>query len=147
MRSGRIVRDVLGRDRDLEQLELRLGREISGIAALVELRAYVEAAREALEGIAGLAGGEARDDAGVEPAGDVGADRHVRAQVQPHGVLHELVEAVREVALGVVEVGLVLHFPVALHRDLAVPHDQVVARQQLLDAAEERLAVQARTGR
>ena len=41
-----------------------------------------------------------------------------------------------------VEIGLVLDFPVAPHDDVAVADEQVVARQQLLDAPEERLAVQ-----
>ena len=57
---GQVRADVLGRDRDLEQLELATRSRDHGRSGSRRTPApYVEAAREALEGIAGLAGGEA----------------------------------------------------------------------------------------
>ena len=112
-------------------------------AALVVRRPGVEPAGEADELLRVRLRREGRDDARVEAAADVGADRHVRAQVQPDGVVHQLADLLLEVGARVAEVGAVVDLPVPPRLDLPVADAEDVARQQLVDPLEQGLAAEA----
>src|SRR5206468_13027598 len=84
--------------------------------------------------------GERGDDAGVEPAAQVGPNRHVGAQVEGDRIGQQLLDAPLVEVAGVVEVRLEVDLPVLLRLDVPVAYAQEVAGQQLLDTGEERLA-------
>ena len=86
---------------------------------------------------------ERGDDARVEPAAQVRADRHVGAQVEADRVGEQLAASALVKSAGVVEVGLEVDLPVAARLDVAVADAQEVAGQQLADALEQRLAGEA----
>ena len=87
------------------------------IARLVELRAFVEAAGEGLEPRRCRARRERGDEARIEAAAQVGADRHVAAHLQPHRVLEQPAQPLDEVRLAVVGVDLEARLPVAHRAD------------------------------
>src|SRR5207245_1303993 len=108
---------------------------IGGVAA--------EPSREGEEAWALLLHRKRGDDARVQTPAEVGADRDVRAQVQRDRLRDQVLDRRLEIHPRVVEVRLVVDLPVPAHRDLAVADGEHVARQELANALEKRLAAQA----
>ena len=92
--------------------------------------------------ISGDLGRHRRDERGVDAAGEEGADGDVGEEVHLDGLEEELVERVRKLLLGALElVPEGVELPVALRADLAVLPDRVGGGGELLDALEERAVV------
>ena len=115
-----------------------LGDRGLGEFALVIARELGEAAVKALGDAAlGLAG-EDGDQARIEAARDIGADRHVAAQMQSDDVVEQLDQAALEVSRIVLVIDVVANVPVAPDAHPAILDGQRMARHQLLDAAKQR---------
>ena len=135
------IHEIGGIDRQLADLEPAVRRELPRVLALVVQLTGGELAGESLELRPDLGRGERCGDARVEPAGQVGADGYVGAQMEVDRLSDELAQLGREPRFGAVEVGLEVHFPVAVEAHSAIAHDQRMGRQELVDPAEERLPV------
>src|SRR5688572_692633 len=78
---------------------------------------------------------ESGDQARVKTAGEIGPNRNVGAQAQPHAVAHELLKPGVAVARGL-GLSALLRPPAARGGDLSVLPDDEGARRDLPDAAE-----------
>ncbi len=109
--------------------------------SLVEFR-IVEADREGPQPLRRELGRDRCDDGGVEPAGKIGADRHVGAKPDPRRIDEERTHVLRDRAL----VARVLAFagiwklklPIGTHGYVAVARQQHMRRRQLANAFEDR---------
>ena len=93
-------------------------------------------------GVSALARAQAQDDGRVEPAADVTDDRHVAAQPPLDRLPHQRFQLVDE-RCRIVEPPLVtgvgeIKVPVFPQLEPAIPHSQIMARRNRLDAVEER---------
>src|SRR5205085_7329626 len=77
------------------------------------------------------------DQARIDAAGQIGADRYVTAQMHPNRIIEQLDQAALEIARIVLEIDLVTDVPIAPDLDPAVLDNQRMTGRQLLDAAEQ----------
>ncbi len=83
-----------------------------GIGALVVARELGEAPVKAVaDAVLDLAG-EDRDQARIEPARNIGANRHVAAQVQPDRIVEQIDEAVFEIPRAMIVIDFVTDIPI-----------------------------------
>ena len=126
----------------MQRQAARLGQR-PGIAALVVALVLGEFPGEGVHRLIAVLARRRRDHARVKPAAEVGGDGNVASQVQLHRLLEQRAELLLEVVRGVVEVDVVVDLPVADGLAGAAADAQEMARGQLLDALEQRLAVEA----
>ena len=115
-----------GADHNLEQLEAAIVGDTAGEAALV-VAGHLETAGEAHQSWAVRRRGQRGDDARVEAAAQVRADRHIRAEVEGDRIGQQLLRAALVEVVCVVEVRLEVDLPVAMRFDLSVPNAKEVA--------------------
>ena len=110
-----------------------------GEAAFVESGVPFEAHRERLHRMIRQAGQQPDDHAGVEPAGQEHAQRHVRDQPVTHRAFQQFAQPLRPpVAVALRRVVRSREVVVTVDPDPAVPDPHGVARQQLAHAAIDR---------
>ena len=94
----------------------------------------VKAIRDAALGLAG----EDRDQARIDAARNIRADRHIAAQMHRDRVVEQLNEAALEIALVMLEIDVVADVPISPNLDLPLLDGKGMARQQLLHPAKQR---------
>ena len=108
-----------------------------GVITLVVALELGEAAVKTVGDTALGAVGKDRDQARIDAPRNIGADRHVAAQVNLHRVVEKLGKMPLEISCAVVFVDFIIDVPISPDADIAVLDGQRMPRQKLLDAAEE----------
>ena len=139
-RVGEVVGEVGLADRDRVEVGPGVRRHLAGDRPLVVV-GPVEGQREGPDRIAAVRRRQAQHGAGVDPAAEVAADRHVGPEAQPDRLVQRVPEPLGVLGVGAdrpVVVGRrVVEVPVADQPDLPAGGEQVVAGRHLGDAVEE----------
>src|ERR1700681_4327420 len=114
-------------DIDVEDLEAFPFRELARKCALVVRGISSETTGETKEARTLSLGCQGSDDAGVETATHICADRNVRAEMERHRLSHEVLDLSFEIGRLMVEVGRVVHLPVAADINVSVANGERMA--------------------
>ena len=139
-RVGESVGEVGLPDRDRMEVGPGVRRHLAGDGPLVVV-GPVEGQREGPDRLGQVRRGQTQHGAGVEPAAEVAADRHVGAKAEPDRLVQGVAEPLGVLGVGADLPGVIGHrvieVPVADQPDLPAGGEQVVAGRHRVDALEE----------
>src|SRR5580704_10012130 len=132
-----VIAKLSGSNVDEMQFGACLIHRDGGVVALVVALELGEAAVKTVGDTALGVAGKDRNQARIDPPRNISADRHVAAQVKLYRVVEQLGEVPLEISCAVVAVDLIIDVPISPDANLAILDGQCMARQKLLDAAEQ----------